>query len=137
MLVAETIRHRSPLNSRRSKHFETEREVAASLTCSANEIAAISGHATLREVERYTKAVDQERPDEKVLAYAMNRHGQAPVVVRTGSGKFHALYRFNNERRAIRPWDDKPIDLLGAGLAIAPPSRVAKGQYQVIQGRLR
>ena len=29
--------------------------------CSANEIAAISGHATLREVERYTKAVDQER----------------------------------------------------------------------------
>ena len=29
--------------------------------CSANEIAAISGHATLREVERYTKAADQER----------------------------------------------------------------------------
>jgi integrase len=27
--------------------------------CSANEIAAISGHATLREVERYTKAVNQ------------------------------------------------------------------------------
>src|SRR5262249_18185897 len=29
-----------------------------------------------------------------------------------------------------------PIDLLGAGLAIAPPSRVAKGQYQIIQGHL-
>jgi integrase len=29
--------------------------------CSANEIAAISGHATLREVERYTKAADQKR----------------------------------------------------------------------------
>jgi integrase len=29
--------------------------------CSANEIAAISGHATLREVERYTKAADQAR----------------------------------------------------------------------------
>ena len=29
--------------------------------CSANEIAAISGHASLREVERYTKAADQER----------------------------------------------------------------------------
>jgi integrase len=27
--------------------------------CSANEIASISGHATLKEVERYTKAVDQ------------------------------------------------------------------------------
>jgi integrase len=29
--------------------------------CSANEIAAISGHATLKEVERYTKAADQQR----------------------------------------------------------------------------
>jgi integrase len=29
--------------------------------CSANEIASISGHSTLREVERYTKAADQLR----------------------------------------------------------------------------
>jgi integrase len=29
--------------------------------CSANQIAAISGHATLNEVSRYTKAVDQKR----------------------------------------------------------------------------
>jgi integrase len=29
--------------------------------CSANEIAAVSGHASLREVERYTKAADQAR----------------------------------------------------------------------------
>jgi hypothetical protein len=29
--------------------------------CSANEIAAISGHTSLREVERYTKAADQAR----------------------------------------------------------------------------
>jgi hypothetical protein len=29
--------------------------------CSANEIAAISGHTTLHEVERYTKAADQQR----------------------------------------------------------------------------
>jgi integrase len=29
--------------------------------CSEKQIAAISGHATLREVERYTKAADQER----------------------------------------------------------------------------
>src|SRR5262245_21143600 len=29
--------------------------------CSANEIAAISGHVTLREIERYTKAADQAR----------------------------------------------------------------------------
>jgi integrase len=29
--------------------------------CAANVIAAISGHKTLREVERYTKAADQKR----------------------------------------------------------------------------
>src|SRR5262249_34044198 len=29
--------------------------------CSANEIAAISGHASLREVERYTRAADSRR----------------------------------------------------------------------------
>jgi integrase len=36
--------------------------------CSANEIAAISGHASLREVERYTKAVDQERMARNAIA---------------------------------------------------------------------
>jgi hypothetical protein len=53
-------------------------------------------------------------------------------------GAFHALYRFNSEKRAIRAWGENlPIDLLGAGLAIAPPSRVvSKGQYQIIQGHL-
>jgi integrase len=33
----------------------------AEVGCSANQIAAITGHATLREVERYTKAADQKR----------------------------------------------------------------------------
>ena len=29
--------------------------------CTVHEIGAISGHATLREIERYTKAADQAR----------------------------------------------------------------------------
>jgi integrase len=36
--------------------------------CSANEIASISGHASLREVERYTKAADQARMARNALA---------------------------------------------------------------------
>jgi integrase len=36
--------------------------------CSANEIAAISGHATLREVERYTRAADQARMAQSAMA---------------------------------------------------------------------
>ena len=39
--------------------------------CSANVIASISGHTTLREVERYTKAADQER---------MARQGMAAII---------------------------------------------------------
>ena len=80
--------------------------------------------------------LDVDLTDERILADAVNKHGHTPIVVRTGSGKFHGLYRHNNERRCLRAWDGLPIDLLGAGLAIAPPSVVAKGQYQIIEGHL-
>jgi integrase len=46
--------------------------------CSANEIAAISGHASLREVERYTRAADQAR---------MARNAMARTRIATSSGK--------------------------------------------------
>ena len=45
--------------------------------CSANQIAAISGHATLREVGRYTKAADQKR----LAAAAME------IIQRTPNGE--------------------------------------------------
>jgi len=40
--------------------------------CSANEIAAWSGHKTLHEVSRYTKAADQERLARNALTRSMN-----------------------------------------------------------------
>jgi integrase len=39
--------------------------------CTAHEIAAITGHASLKEVERYTRAVDQQ----KLAAAAMEKTG--------------------------------------------------------------
>jgi integrase len=45
----------------------------AELGCSANEIAAWSGHDTLREVERYTKKADQARMARNALAKAVIR----------------------------------------------------------------
>jgi Bifunctional DNA primase/polymerase, N-terminal/Primase C terminal 1 (PriCT-1) len=81
--------------------------------------------------------LDVDTPDESILAAALDRHGQTPLLVRTGSEKFHALYRHNGERRSIRAWGkESPIDLLGGGLCIAPPSVVTKGQYEIIQGSL-
>jgi integrase len=45
--------------------------------CSANVIASISGHLSLREVERYTKAADQER---------MARQGMAAMIKARDAG---------------------------------------------------
>jgi integrase len=36
--------------------------------CTAHQIAAISGHKTLKEVERYTKAADQARLAREAMA---------------------------------------------------------------------
>jgi Bifunctional DNA primase/polymerase, N-terminal len=81
--------------------------------------------------------LDIDTTDERVLTDALDRHGRTPLIARTGSGKYHAYYRWNHERRRIRPWSGRPIDLLGAGgMAVAPPSRVAKGSYVFIEGSL-
>src|SRR5262249_32310628 len=80
--------------------------------------------------------LDVDSSDELVLAEALDRHGKSAVIARTGSGKFHVWYRHNGERRRIRPWRGLPIDLLGGGFVVAPPSQVKQGQYQFIQGSL-
>jgi len=41
--------------------FARQRRDDAEAGCTANEIAAITGHASLREVARYTRAADQRR----------------------------------------------------------------------------
>jgi integrase len=50
--------------------------------CSANEIASISGHATLKEVERYTRAADQARMARNAMA-----RGMAENITTTSSVK--------------------------------------------------
>jgi hypothetical protein len=81
--------------------------------------------------------LDIDTADERILADALGRHGETPIVVRTASGKWHAWYRHSNERRRIRPWDPSPIDLLGTGgFAIGPPSAMQRGCYEFVQGGL-
>ena len=82
--------------------------------------------------------LDVDVPDERILRDALDRHGPTPFIVRTASGKFHGLYRHNGEKRCIRPWKRQglPIDVLGAGLSIAPPSVAANGSYQIVEGSL-
>jgi hypothetical protein len=80
--------------------------------------------------------LDVDTKDERLLADAVDRHGRTPIIARSGSGHFQAWYRHAGERRLIRPRRNVPIDILGAGFVVAPPSRVAKGSYQFVQGSL-
>jgi Bifunctional DNA primase/polymerase, N-terminal/Primase C terminal 1 (PriCT-1) len=80
--------------------------------------------------------LDVDTNDERVLADAMAQHGQTPIIVRSGSGNHQAWYRHNGERRLIRPFEAKPIDVLGSGFVVAPPSRGVKAGYQFIEGSL-
>jgi hypothetical protein len=81
--------------------------------------------------------LDVDCHDERVLADALDRHGDTPFVVRTGSGNFQAWYRHNGEKRRIRAWGNHlPIDQLGGGYVVAPPSVGRRQMYEIIQGSL-
>jgi hypothetical protein len=87
--------------------------------------------------DRVVTIIDVDSADESVFADALNRHGHTPLITRTASGKWHAWYKHNGERRHIRPWRGVPVDLLGkGGYAVAPPSRLDVGEYSFIAGSL-
>ena len=64
--------------------------------------------------------LDIDDPSPKALNTALARFGESPIIVKTGSGKWHAYYRYNGEQRLIRPTEN--IDILGDGICVAPPS---------------
>ncbi|MER2509212.1 MAG: bifunctional DNA primase/polymerase [Amaricoccus sp.] len=80
--------------------------------------------------------LDVDTSDERVLADAMSQCGRSPFIVRSGSGNWQAWYRNNGEGRRIRPDPSVPVDILGAGYVVAPPSKVAKGAYTIVEGSL-
>lgn len=80
--------------------------------------------------------VDVDSPDERLLADVLDEFGPTPFLVRSGSGNHQAWYRHNGEGRRIRPDKSLPIDILGGGYVVAPPSLGSKGAYSIIQGAL-
>jgi hypothetical protein len=73
---------------------------------------------------------------ERLLADVQRQFGNSRFVVRTGGGGFHAYFRHAGEARKIRPDPRKPIDLIGGGPIVLPPTRGAKGSYEIIHGRI-
>lgn len=80
--------------------------------------------------------LDIDAPDENLLADALAEFGNTPFVVRSASGNYQAWYRHNGEKRQIRPFPGRAIDVLGGGYVVAPPSKSAKGAYGIIAGKL-
>jgi hypothetical protein len=86
--------------------------------------------------------LDIDAPDENLVADAFAKLGPSPVVIQTGSGKFHIWYRHAGELRSIRKRARQlgltgPVDILGnGGFAVAPPSHTPKGDYRWLQGSL-
>jgi Bifunctional DNA primase/polymerase, N-terminal/Primase C terminal 1 (PriCT-1) len=82
--------------------------------------------------------VDVDSAADSELQYALDNCGPSPVIVRTASGKHHAYYRHDGERRQIRPDKAHPIDILGeGGFCVAPPSvRSDGGRYEFVRGGL-
>lgn len=82
--------------------------------------------------------LDVDTADDRIFADALSRHGATPIIVRSGSGNKQAWYRHAGERRDTVTWRKRglPIDILGGGFVVAPPSRGSYGPYQFIQGGL-
>lgn len=87
------------------------------------ELAKASGLGIVMGKPSRLVEVDVDAVSDAWLAIAVERYGETPVTIRTASGKSKLWYRHNGEGRHIRPIKRHPIDILGAGFTIAPPSR--------------
>ncbi|KEP68548.1 hypothetical protein DL1_11465 [Thioclava dalianensis] len=82
--------------------------------------------------------VDVDAVGDSWLAMALDRFGETPITIKTASGKSKLWYRYNGEVRSVRPFEGEPIDILGGGFTIAPPSRRFDlgASYQFLSGNL-
>jgi Primase C terminal 1 (PriCT-1)/Bifunctional DNA primase/polymerase, N-terminal len=80
--------------------------------------------------------VDIDSRDPQMVSEAIKLFGESPIIWRTGSGNHAMPFRHNGEARRIRPVPGLPIDVLGGGYAVAPPSMGSKQRYEFLQGSL-
>jgi hypothetical protein len=80
--------------------------------------------------------VDLDDTDEAIIREGERLFGVSPVLWRTGGGRFAMPFRHNGERRLIRQLPGLPIDLLGGGYVVAPPSIGQFRPYEFLRGRL-
>ena len=80
--------------------------------------------------------VDVDSPKDTELVDAIGKFGATDIIVRSGSGHHQLWYRSNGEGRQIRPDPSRPIDVLGTGYVVAPPSAGKNSRYRFVTGDL-
>jgi Bifunctional DNA primase/polymerase, N-terminal len=81
--------------------------------------------------------VDIDSPADTELEHALETYGDSPIIVSTPRGGRHVYYAHNDEPRSVRPDKRHPIDMLGGGLCVAPPSvRPSGASYTWLRGGL-
>jgi hypothetical protein len=80
--------------------------------------------------------IDIDSRDEGVVREAIKLFGESPILWRTGSGNHAMPFRYDGEARRIRAVPGLPIDVLGGGFAVAPPSMGSTGRYEFLKGGL-
>src|SRR5262249_23162163 len=111
---------------RKNREFEAGRRLASGAPRSwlTSSLTSMRGYVTGRR--NNVTVLDVDTIDERLAENAARKHRQPAIAIRTASGKRHLLYRYNGERRQIRPWSQLPIDVLGDnGYALAAPSKLA------------
>jgi bifunctional DNA primase/polymerase-like protein len=80
--------------------------------------------------------IDVDSRDQRTVGEAVKLFGESPILWRTGSGNYAMPFRHNGEARRIRPLPGLPIDVLGGGYAVAPPSMGTKAHNEFLRGSL-
>lgn len=115
-----------PVDTRRKepsvKGWENATPAKSRAWAKAEHLAANDGLGIVMGKPSGITEIDVDAVGDSWVTAALERFGETPVVIRTASGKAKLWYRHNGEGRHIRPFNGLPIDVLGGGYTIAPPS---------------
>ncbi|MFC3175010.1 bifunctional DNA primase/polymerase [Novosphingobium bradum] len=79
--------------------------------------------------------IDIDSTEPELLEMVLSRFGVSPIIARSPSGGHHVWYRHRGEKRQTR-FEGLPLDVLGNGFVVAPPSRTERGVYTFLEGDL-
>ncbi len=125
-----------PMNDKRPAVKGYQKVTASASACYVAKFSDANAMAFLAGPSSKITVIDIDSADQAIWTDTIDRHGDTPIKVGTPSGGLHLWYLNAGEPRKIREDSDLPIDLLGNGVVVAPPSISSKGTYQFLQGGL-